>query len=763
MLSKEVEEAIQRAMAYAFARRHEFATIEHLALALLDNQNIKHLLDAFDVDAEQLKRHLDSFLDSEIEKVVDHNSLKTIPSAGLQRVVQNAVVQVYGAGKEEVSCLHILAEILNEEESHALFFFAEAGLNRLSVITFMSHGSSDDFSDDGGVAPESVLPLEINDPTPDALNSFAEDLTAQAKNGELDQLIGREKEIERLIHILLRRKKNNPLLVGEAGVGKTAIIEGLAQKIVQGIVPEALRGVSVFSLDMGSLVAGTRYRGDFENRLKGLIKALSKHPGAILVIDEIHTVIGAGSTSGSNMDASNLLKPLLNSGKIRCIGSTTYQEFRAHFDKDRALSRRFQKIDIEEPSEIDCQKILRGIKKEYEDFHQVIIDDAAIDRAISLSSRFLPERYLPDKAIDVIDEASAGIKMKSLAALTTVREIVTEKIVEDTIATMAQIPPQQVSSSDKKALAHLEQELKKVVFGQEEAIEAMSTVIKLSRVGLRDTEKPIGSFLFTGPTGVGKTEVAKQLAKTLGIKFIRFDMSEYMERHSVSRLVGAPPGYVGFEQGGLLTDAIFKAPHAVLLLDEIEKAHFDLFNMLLQVMDYGKLTDSNGRPTNFRHVILIMTSNLGARELAQRRIGFGDSENDAADEAIYKQLFSPEFRNRLDARIRFLPLSPQAMTKIVDKFILELREQLAERKVVLKCSPEARELLAIQGYDKLMGARPLARLIQDQIKKPLADLMLFGELQKGGTALIDLLEENSVKRIHVRGLRNTSKTAMKVE
>ncbi len=754
MLSKKVETMIRKAMKDAHKRGHELATVEHLCLALLSDTEVIEILSQCAISVRKIKKQLNDFLEKELEKM-EAESFETSPSIGFQRVLQRAAVHVMSAGRKEVLPAHVFVSIFSEKESPAVYIFQEAGLSRLDIVSTLSHSDSaagdedddeddDDFSEDQGHAfDDETQPSSKTDP----LQSYTANLTEQARKGELDLLVGRDREITRLVHILLRRRKNNPLLVGEAGVGKTAVIEGLAQRIVSHDVPEALWHSEIYMLDMGLLLAGTRYRGDFENRLKNIMKALAEKNDAILVIDEIHTIIGAGSTSGGSMDAANLLKPVLSSGKMRCVGSTTYKEFRSHFEKDRALARRFQKIDIEEPSEEDCIQILQGIRGKYEEFHGVKIADAALLAAVHLSARYLQDKKLPDKAIDLIDEAAAGMKLKARPenAEASFAHVVSEKDIEETVARMAQIPSKQVSHDDKQILANLETDLKKLVFGQDAAIDEVVSSIKLSRAGLRESEKPIGNFLFSGPTGVGKTEVAKQLAKTLGIAFLRFDMSEYMERHTVSRLVGAPPGYVGFEQGGLLTDSVHKTPHAVLLLDEIEKAHPDVFNMLLQIMDYGKLTDSNGRPTDFRHIILIMTSNVGAREMAQSRIGFGDSEQNWADEAAFKRVFSPEFRNRLDARIAFAALKPEAMIKIVDKLLGELQAQLAERNVTIEVLATAKQYLAQKGFDKTMGARPLARVVQDKIKRPLADQLLFGDLKNGGHVLVDLNEAGEIK------------------
>ncbi len=751
MLSKQVETMIRRAMKDAHKRGHELATVEHLCLALLSDGEVMEILAQCGISVRKIKKQLNDFLEKELEKM-EAELFETNPSIGFQRVLQRAAVHVMSAGRKEVLPAHVFVSIFSEKESPSVYIFQEAGLSRLDIVSNLSHGDSDsdDLDDDDDFSEDHEHSFDDeaqSSAKTDPLQSYTVNLTEAARKGELDLLVGRDREITRLVHILLRRRKNHPLLVGEAGVGKTAVIEGLAQRIISHEVPEALWQSEIYMLDMGLLLAGTRYRGDFENRLKNVIKALAEKSNAILVIDEIHTIIGAGSTSGGSMDAANLLKPVLSSGKMRCVGSTTYKEFRSHFEKDRALARRFQKIDVEEPSEEDCIKILQGIRGQYEEFHGVKISDAALLAAVHLSARYLQDKKLPDKAIDLIDEAAAGMKLKARPddADASFFHVVSEKDIEETVARMAQIPSKQVSHDDKQILANLEIDLKKLVFGQDAAIDEVVSAIKLSRAGLRESEKPIGSFLFSGPTGVGKTEVAKQLAKTMGIAFLRFDMSEYMERHTVSRLVGAPPGYVGFEQGGLLTDSVHKTPHAVLLLDEIEKAHPDVFNMLLQIMDYGKLTDSNGRPTDFRHVILIMTSNVGAREMAQSRIGFGDSEQNWADEAAFKRIFSPEFRNRLDSRIAFAALKPEAMIRIVDKLMAELQVMLAERNVTIEVSPAAKQYLAQKGFDKTMGARPLARVVQDKIKRPMADKLLFGDLKNGGHILVDLNETGEIK------------------
>jgi ATP-dependent Clp protease ATP-binding subunit ClpA len=747
MLSKDVEIAIRVALNDAQRRSHEYATVEHLTFALLHDDETANVLRHCGADVAALKKAFEKFLDEEVEVVEEgEEGMEVSPSRGFQRVVQRAIMHVAGAGKPEVKGYNLLVAIFAEDDSHAVFLLKQAGVDRLDVVSYISHGVSkltgaddkapgrrEDAASVGGGGDDEEGGGVGGDP----LAAYCQNLCEEAKAGRLDPLVGREKEVLRTIHVLCRRRKNNPLFVGESGVGKTALAEGLARKIIAGEVPDALKNAEVYSLDMGALLAGTRYRGDFENRLKAVVKALEKKPGSVLFIDEIHTIVGAGATSGGSMDASNLLKPALQSGKLRCMGSTTYKEFRQYFEKDRALARRFQKIDVDEPSEQECIQILQGLKKQYEDFHGVTYDDAALEAAVKLSAKHLHDRKLPDKAFDLIDEAAAGLKLvpKKEGDPT---PVVTEKHIEETVARMAQIPPKQVSVDDKQALKDLEGDLNKVVFGQQKAIEQVATAIKMSRAGLREAEKPIGCFLFTGPTGVGKTEVAKQLAKTLGIGFLRIDMSEYMERHAVSRLIGAPPGYVGFDNGGILTEAINKTPHTVLLLDEIEKAHPEIFNILLQVMDHGKLTDNNGKPADFRHVVLIMTSNVGARDLAKARIGFGDSANVGADDVAYKNLFSPEFRNRLDARIAFLPLQPESMEKIVAKFIRELEAQLADRKITLAITDRAKAWLGEKGYDKVLGARPLQRVIRDEVKRPLTEEILFGALEHGGHAIIDL-------------------------
>ena len=751
MLSKDVEIAIRVALNDAHRRHHELATVEHLTYALLHDDETANVLRHCGADLKKLKEDFDKFLDEEVEQI-EGDDFETTPSRGFQRVVQRAIMHVMGAGKDEVKGFNVLIAVYAEDDSHAAYLLRQHGVDRLDVVSYVSHGVSKLVgSDDTGPARDAGRtggpPGEEDEDsagTGDPLQAFCTDLTQAARDNKLDALVGREKELLRCVHVLCRRRKNNPLFVGESGVGKTALAEGLAQRIVKGEVPDLLKDAEIFSLDMGSLLAGTRYRGDFENRLKAVLKSLDARKKPILFIDEIHTIVGAGATSGGSMDASNLLKPALQSGQLRFMGSTTFKEFRQYFEKDRALARRFQKIDVDEPSESECILILKGLQPKYEEYHGVTYAPEAIEAAVKLAAKHLHDRKLPDSAIDLIDEAAAGLKLVNRPA-DAPKPNVTAVEIEETVARMAQIPPKQVSVDDKQALKSLEPDLKKVVFGQDKAIDQVAMAIKMSRAGLREADKPIGAFLFTGPTGVGKTEVAKQLAKTLGISFLRIDMSEYMERHSVSRLIGAPPGYVGFDQGGILTDAIHKTPHTVLLLDEIEKAHPEVFNILLQVMDHGKLTDNNGRPADFRHVILIMTSNVGARELARSKIGFGDSLNIGGDDKAFKDMFSPEFRNRLDGRIQFDPLLPAAMERIVGKFIKELEVQLMDRSITLQATPRAELWLAEKGYDKIMGARPLQRVIRDEVKKPLTEEILFGALSNGGHAIIDLDAEAELR------------------
>jgi ATP-dependent Clp protease ATP-binding subunit ClpA len=737
MLSRNLEKTLHRALAHANERRHEYATLEHLLLALTEDQDAVAVLRACTVDLEKLRRDLVGYVDNELVNLVSNHVEDAKPTASFQRVLQRAAIHVQSSGREEVTGANVLVAMFAERESHAVYFLQEQDMTRFDAVNYISHGiakapgrsetrrvQGTDEEERGSSGGEKQQKRGH-----DALDAYCVNLNKKAKNGKIDPLIGRETEVDRTIQILCRRSKNNPLYVGDPGVGKTAIAEGLARRIVQREVPEVLLNATIYALDMGALLAGTRYRGDFEERLKAVLSELEAMPGAVLFIDEIHTVIGAGATSGGAMDASNLLKPALASGAIRCIGSTTYKEYRNYFEKDRALVRRFQKIDVNEPSVEDSVKILRGLKPYYERHHKVRYTADAIRAAVELSHRYIGDRKLPDKAIDVIDETGAA---QMLVPENKRRKTITAKEVEAVIATMARIPPKSVSRDDKEVLKNLDRDLKTMVFGQDKAIEALVAAIKLARAGLRDPEKPIGSYLFSGPTGVGKTEVARQLARTLGIEITRFDMSEYMERHTVSRLIGAPPGYVGFDQGGLLTDAIDQHPHSVLLLDEIEKAHPDLFNILLQVMDYGKLTDHNGKSVDFRNVILIMTTNAGASELAKPAIGFGGEVRTGDDEEAINRLFTPEFRNRLDAVISFSPLSTETIGRVVDKFILQLEEQLADRNVTIELDEGARKWLSEKGYDRLFGARPLGRIIQEHVKKPLAEELLFGKLTKGG-------------------------------
>ncbi|MBR0657413.1 ATP-dependent Clp protease ATP-binding subunit ClpA [Plastoroseomonas arctica] len=748
MLSRNLEQTLHRALGLANDRRHEYATLEHLLLALAEDADATTVLRACGVDIEKLKRDLGEFLDKDLAGLVTDRSGDPKPTAGFQRVVQRAAIHVQSSGRDEVTGANVLVALFSERESHAVYFLQLQDMTRLDAVNFISHGIAK--------APGRSTPRPVQGSTPpeepnereekpqraprgqDALTNYCVNLNKKAQAGKIDPLIGRDSEIERTIQILCRRTKNNPLYVGDPGVGKTAIAEGLAKRIIEGDVPEVLLKSTIYALDMGSLLAGTRYRGDFEERLKAVVNELEAQPGSILFIDEIHTVIGAGATSGGAMDASNLLKPALAQGTLRCVGSTTYKEYRVYFEKDRALVRRFQKIDVNEPSIEDTIKILTGLKSNYEKHHKVRYTTEAIRGAVELAAKYIHDRKLPDKAIDVIDEVGAS---RMLQPESKRRKTVTLKDVEDIVAKIARIPPKSVSTDDKEVLKNLERDLKSMVFGQDKAIEALSAAIKLSRAGLRDAEKPIGNYLFSGPTGVGKTEVAKQLSKTLGIELIRFDMSEYMERHSVSRLIGAPPGYVGFDQGGLLTDSIDQHPHAVLLLDEIEKAHQDLYNILLQVMDHGKLTDHNGKTVDFRNVILIMTTNAGAADLAKNTIGFERTTRVGEDTEAITRMFTPEFRNRLDAIVPFAALSQEIVAQVVEKFVMQLEAQLADRNVTIELSSGAKEWLAEAGYDPLYGARPLARVIQEHIKKPLAEELLFGKLAKGGAVKVGMKDK----------------------
>ncbi len=741
MLNRDLEITLNLAFKDARNKRHEFMTVEHLLLALLDNHSALAVLRACGADLERLRRELSEFIDSTTPLIPRHDSEReTQPTLGFQRVLQRAVFHVQSSGKGEVSGANVLVAIFSEQESQAVFLLKQQQIARIDVVNFISHGISKVAEDSDQAAPGEQESMddeaESGGTSTNPLDAYASNLNEQARQGRIDPLVGRASEVERVAQILMRRRKNNPLLVGEAGVGKTAIAEGLAKRIVDGEVPDILTDAVVYSLDLGALLAGTKYRGDFEKRFKALLKALRKKPQAILFIDEIHTIIGAGAASGGVMDASNLLKPLLSSGEIRCIGSTTFQEFRGIFEKDRALARRFQKVDIIEPSVTDTIQILKGLKSRFEEHHGIGYTDEALRVAAELAARYINDRHMPDKAIDVIDEAGAYQRLKPVEDRA---ERIDVAEVEAIVAKIARIPPKHVSSSDKELLKNLDRDLKLVVFGQDEAIGALSTAIKLSRAGLKSSDKPVGSFLFSGPTGVGKTEVTRQLAKSLGIELVRFDMSEYMERHTVSRLIGAPPGYVGFDQGGLLTEAVTKSPHCVLLLDEIEKAHPEVFNLLLQVMDHGTLTDNNGRKADFRNVVLVMTTNAGAETMSRASIGFTQQDHSTDGMEVIKKTFTPEFRNRLDAIIPFGRLNHDSIKFVVDKFLTELQAQLEDKHVLLDVDESARDWLAEHGYDPQMGARPMARLIQDKIKRPLAEQILFGELaEQGGTVHVSL-------------------------
>ena len=734
--SSSLEDTLHRALGFANERGHEFATLEHLLLALVDDEDAAGVMKACDVDLGELKATLTSFVDAELGDLAVDDNEDAKPTTGFQRVIQRAVIHVQNAGREEVTGANVLVAIFAERESHAAHFLAERDMTRYDAVNYISHGIAKKPGEGEARPVRGAMEEEEDDEKDgDALSAYCVDLNAKAREGGVDPLIGRESEVERCVQVLCRRRKNNPLLVGDPGVGKTAIAEGLARKIIEKDVPEVLQDATIYSLDMGSLLAGTRYRGDFEERVKQVVKELEERDGAILFIDEIHTVIGAGATSGGAMDASNLLKPALQSGSLRCMGSTTYKEFRQHFEKDRALARRFQKIDVVEPTQADSIKILQGLKPYFEDFHDVKYTNDAIKTAVELASRYITDRKLPDKAIDVIDEAGARMRLVPVSKR---KKTIGVKEVETVVAKMARIPEKSVSKDDETALKSMGSDLRRVVFGQDDAIEKLSSAIKLARAGLREPEKPIGNYLFSGPTGVGKTEVAKQLASVLGVELLRFDMSEYMERHTVSRLIGAPPGYVGHDQGGLLTDAVDQHRHAVLLLDEIEKAHPDLFNILLQVMDHGSLTDANGKTVDFRNVVLIMTTNAGAADQAKEAIGFGRNKREGEDQAAIEKLFTPEFRNRLDAIIPFAGLSQPIVARVVEKFVLQLEAQLADRGVTFELSEAATEWLSKRGYDEKFGARPLARVIQEHIKKPLADEILFGQLKSGGLVKVDV-------------------------
>ncbi|MEE2653253.1 MAG: ATP-dependent Clp protease ATP-binding subunit ClpA [Pseudomonadota bacterium] len=759
MLSKDLETTLSQAFKSARSRRHEFMTVEHLLLALADNEAAVKVLLACGADLPQLKGELSEFVDATTPRIPDDDVERdTQPTLGFQRVLQRAVFHVQSSGKQEVTGANVLVAIFSEQESQAVYFLKSQSVNRLDIVNYITHGISKVSGGESGEHEQhGEHEGEGSDPEQRPLESFSTNLNEEAQSGRIDPLIGRTEEVERVAQILSRRRKNNPLLVGESGVGKTAIAEGLAKRIVDGDVPSVLADSVVYSLDMGALLAGTKYRGDFEKRLKGLLADLKKREGAILFIDEIHTIIGAGAASGGVMDASNLLKPLLSSGQIRCIGSTTFQEYRGIFEKDRALSRRFQKVDIGEPSVEDTFHILKGLKSRFEGHHELKYSDAALRTAAELSARYINDRFLPDKAIDVIDEAGAYQRLQPEDQRVDVIDVAD---IEAIVAKIARIPPKSVSSDDKASLAKLEDNLKMVVFGQDQAITELSASIKLARAGLKAGDKPIGSFLLAGPTGVGKTEVCRQLAKILGLELIRFDMSEYMERHTVSRLIGAPPGYVGFDQGGLLTDAVTKHPHSVVLLDEFEKAHPELFNLLLQVMDHGSLTDNNGRKADFRNVIFIMTTNAGAESISRRSIGFTEQDHHTdASEAI-NRLFTPEFRNRLDSVINFAPLPEEVVLTVVDKFLVELQAQLDDKKVALHVDDDARRWLVKKGYDRTMGARPMARVIQEHIKKPLAEMVLFGSLEEqGGVVHISVNSEADTLTLEAETQRETETEA----
>src|SRR6202522_310183 len=758
VFSRALEKTLRKALAIANERRHEYATLEHLLLALIDDPDGAAVMRACNVDLDALRKSVARYVDSELENLVVDAGEEAKATAGFQRVVQRAAIHVQSSGREEVTGANVLVAIFAERESHAAYFLQEQDMTRYDAVNYISHGiakrpglSDSSRSPRGADEDPDARESKESKENPDgkkkegALDAYCVNLNRKARDGRIDPLIGREAEVQRTIQVLCRRQKNNPLLVGEPGVGKTAIAEGLAHKIINGAVPEVLAGATVFALDMGALLAGTRYRGDFEERLKQVMKEIEQHKDAILFIDEIHTVIGAGATSGGAMDASNLLKPALAQGTLRCIGSTTYKEYRQYFEKDRALVRRFQKIDVKEPSVADAIEILKGLKPYFEEFHKLRYTGEAVKAAVELSSRYIHDRKLPDKAIDVIDETGAS---QMLLPEPKRKKTIGVKEIEATVASMARIPAKSVSKDDTEVLQHLEETLKRAVYGQDEAVAALASAIKLPRAGLRNPEKPIGCYLFSGPTGVGKTEAARQLATSLGLELTRFDMSEYMERHTVSRLIGAPPGYVGFDQGGLLTDAIDQHPHCVLLLDEIEKAHPDLFNILLQVMDHGKLTDHSGKQIDFRNVILIMTTNAGAQDMAKAAFGFHRSKREGDDTEAINRLFSPEFRNRLDAIVPFSRLPQEVIARVVDKFILQLEAQLADRNVTTELSDEARTGLVANGYDEAMGARPMARVIQTQIKTPLADEVLFGRLKNGGVVRVVVTgDETGAKKL----------------
>ncbi|TJY61129.1 ATP-dependent Clp protease ATP-binding subunit ClpA [Sinimarinibacterium sp. CAU 1509] len=754
MLSEDLQKALDSAFVSARMEGHELLTVEHLLLALLSDTQVAEALTAAAADADKLEQGLKDYIRSNIQTVKDIEKHEVQPTLSFQRVLQRAIYHVQAAGKKQVTTLNVLVAIFSEKDTHAVYLLGEQGVSRLDIVNFISHGIAKN-----GAAPDKAAEAEEREDGEkgpsgaSALEQYAVNLNERAAQELIDPLIGRELEVERVMQTLCRRRKNNPLLVGEAGVGKTAIAEGLAWLVVEGRVPDLLKGSVVYSLDLGSLIAGTKYRGDFEKRFKAVINELQKRPGSIVFIDEIHMIIGAGAASGGVMDASNLLKPMLASGQLRCIGSTTYQEYRGIFEKDRALARRFQKIDVGEPTVDDTIKILEGLRQRFEEHHQVQFTRGALRSAVELSSRHITDRFLPDKAIDVIDEAAARLRLLPESRR---RKTVQVRDIEETVARIARIPPKSVSSNDRDRLATLERDLKLVIFGQDPAIEQLTSCIKLARSGLGNPDKPIGSFLLAGPTGVGKTEVTRQLSELLGIELIRFDMSEYMERHTVSRLIGAPPGYVGYDQGGLLTDAVIKHPHAVVLMDEIEKAHPDVYNLLLQVMDHGRLTDNNGRHADFRNIILVMTTNAGAEESSRRSMGFSEQNHQSDAMEVIRRLFTPEFRNRLDAIVQFAPLTQIEVLRVVDKFLMQLEEQLGAKGVHLEIDEDARAWIAQRGYDVRMGARPMARIIQESIKRPLAEELLFGKLSNGGRALVRLNDEGDALRFELEGREKTT-------
>lgn len=759
MIAQELEVSLHMAFMDARQKRHELITVEHLLLAMIDNPTAAEVLRACGAKFEVLRTELIHYIEEHTPIVGGEDEVDTQPTLGFQRVIQRAMLHVQSSGKKEVTGANVLVAIYGEKDSHAVFFLHQQGITRLDVVNFISHGVAK-VPENDNKAESGDTEVEMESAPTGALESFTLNLNAQVAAGKIDPLIGRAPELERVIQTLCRRRKNNPLLVGEAGVGKTAIAEGLASRIVNKDIPEVLANATVYSLDMGALLAGTKYRGDFEQRLKAVMKQLADKPEAILFIDEIHTLIGAGAASGGTLDASNLLKPALSNGTLKCIGATTYQEYRGIFEKDHALSRRFQKVDVVEPSVAETIEILKGLKSRFEEHHSVKYSASALSTAAELSAKYINDRHLPDKAIDVIDEAGAA---QRILPKNKQKKVIGNKEIEDIIAKIARIPPKNISNDDRTALKTLERDLKAVVFGQDKAIEVLTTAVKMARSGLGGNNKPVGSFLFSGPTGVGKTEVAKQLAYIMGVELIRFDMSEYMERHAVSRLIGAPPGYVGFEQGGLMTEAITKQPYCVLLLDEIEKAHPDIFNILLQVMDHGTLTDNNGRKADFRNVTIIMTTNAGAENLSKSSIGFTNAKDSSDEAADIKRLFSPEFRNRLDATVSFAPLSQEIIIRVVDKFLMQLEDQLHEKKVEVTFSDALKAYLGKKGFDPLMGARPMARLIQDTIRKALADELLFGKLANGGSVHVDIDAKDEVKLVFDQGKASASPEAPKPE